>query len=154
MVVVLTIIITNSKTFQFQFFYSTVFESLCYQEGRYINAMSTKVRMSCTLLSILILSLLHTTVCFREWNYSITQNNLFPTWKETWKLISPEDEPSAPRPRRGHSIVVAGTRLLLFGGRGNEADAVHIPKTYNVEKVTKHREYIKKKCDVHLCVLR
>ena len=72
---------------------------------------------------------------FREWNYSVTESTSSDLWRETWSLISDEDAASAPRPRRGHSIVVAGDNLLiLFGGRGNEADATHIPKTYNVEK--------------------
>lgn len=75
-------------------------------------------------------------VSFREWNYSITETDSYPTWRATWSLISEEDSPRAPRPRRGHTIVVAGDVLLMFGGRGNEADAVHIPKTYNVEKVS------------------
>ena len=75
---------------------------------------------------------------FREWNYSITTTDSTTTWQETWSQISDDDKYKAPRPRRGHTIVVAGDSLIMFGGRGNEADAVHIPKTYNVEKVQIH----------------
>jgi hypothetical protein len=80
---------------------------------------------------------------FREWNYSITGTDSSPLWSTTWKLVSSTDAPSAPRPRRGHSLVVAGNQLILFGGRGNEADAVHIPRTYNVKKVcTMSRSFV------------
>lgn len=51
----------------------------------------------------------------------------------------------APRPRRGHSMVVANTQvdstykgetyILMFGGRDNDGKFLHIPKTYNVEMV-------------------
>jgi hypothetical protein len=52
-----------------------------------------------------------------------------------WSKASGEDIKKIPRPRRGHSLVLAGDYLVMFGGRGNEAELVHIPRTYNVEKV-------------------
>eukprot|EP00602_Paraphysomonas_sp_CaronLab_P006179 CAMPEP_0185022774 /NCGR_PEP_ID=MMETSP1103-20130426/5476_1 /TAXON_ID=36769 /ORGANISM="Paraphysomonas bandaiensis, Strain Caron Lab Isolate" /LENGTH=939 /DNA_ID=CAMNT_0027554999 /DNA_START=122 /DNA_END=2940 /DNA_ORIENTATION=- len=35
----------------------------------------------------------------------------------------------------GHSLVLAGDYLLMFGGRGNEAQLEHVPRTYNVERL-------------------
>lgn len=53
----------------------------------------------------------------------------------------------APRPRRGHTMVLARKKrvdigldvydsyLVLFGGRDNDGTFEHIPRTYKVEKV-------------------
>jgi hypothetical protein len=72
---------------------------------------------------------------FRQWNYSITESDVYTAWENTWKVANELDVGGAPRPRRGHSMVVFGKKIIMFGGRGNEAFATHIPKTYNVEKV-------------------
>lgn len=56
-------------------------------------------------------------------------------WKEQWSRAESPDKELVPRPRRGHSLVLAGDYLVMFGGRGNEGQQVHIPRTYNVEKV-------------------
>jgi hypothetical protein len=70
------------------------------------------------------------------------------SWEGIWKDPAPmyENDNKAPRPRRGHSIVVANTPsnvpvydgytyLLMFAGRDNSKLVEHIPKSYNVEKV-------------------
>lgn len=49
----------------------------------------------------------------------------------------------APRPRRGHSLVLAelnwgnlhGTYVIMFGGRDNDNSTVHVPTTYAVTEV-------------------
>ena len=51
----------------------------------------------------------------------------------------------APRPRRGHTMVLARTPnlrpfyghnfILMFGGRDNENNTAHVPRTYNIQKV-------------------
>ena len=74
-------------------------------------------------------------LAWREWNYSITKTVSYDLWEEQWSRLSSEDTAYAPRPRRGHSLIVAGNYLVMFGGRGNEGQAVHIPRTYNVKKV-------------------
>ena len=77
---------------------------------------------------------------FRQWNYSHQMDGTYSFWRDTWYIVANLDLHSAPRPRRGHALEViedevGGLYLLIFGGRGNEAPATHIPKTYNVEKV-------------------
>lgn len=74
--------------------------------------------------------------CWREWNYSLTSSISSDVWLAQWSKASGEDIKKIPRPRRGHSLVLAGNYLVMFGGRGNEAEVLHIPRTYNVEKVS------------------
>lgn len=74
--------------------------------------------------------------CWREWNYSVNYGGSYSLWDEQWSRASSDDIGRAPRPRRGHSLVLAGDYLIMFGGRGNEALKEHIPRTYNVEKVS------------------
>lgn len=86
--------------------------------------------------NFLLWTVLITRVCaWREWNYSITKTVSYDLWEEQWSRLSSEDTAYAPRPRRGHSLIVAGNYLVMFGGRGNEGQAIHIPRTYNVKKV-------------------
>ncbi|KAL3794138.1 hypothetical protein HJC23_012845 [Cyclotella cryptica] len=48
-------------------------------------------------------------------------------WRELWSL---SDGPGA---RRGHSLVIFNkTKVVLFGGRGNDAHRKHVPSRYNV----------------------
>ena len=55
-------------------------------------------------------------------------------------------DPKPPRPRRGHSLHIiktdsrsdeykGHTYIIMFGGRDNDQNALHIPKTYNVQTV-------------------
>ena len=85
-----------------------------------------------------IISLLYINVCVQawsQWNYSFATTGSYELWKEQWSRAESPDKNLAPRPRRGHSFVLAGDYLVMFGGRGNEGEQVHIPRTYNVEKV-------------------
>ena len=72
---------------------------------------------------------------WREWNYSVNYRGSYELWNEQWSRARSDDIGRAPRPRRGHSLVLAGDYLLMFGGRGNEAQLEHVPRTYNVERV-------------------
>jgi hypothetical protein len=64
--------------------------------------------------------------CWQQWNYSAFS---FPNddWKEIWSL------PTGPGERRGHTLIVYNqTKVILFGGRGNDAHRHHVPSRYNV----------------------
>lgn len=87
------------------------------------------------LLFIFISFHFHHLLAWRQWNYSISSTTSSEVWMTQWSKASGEDIKKIPRPRRGHSLVLAGDYLVMFGGRGNEAELVHIPRTYNVEKV-------------------
>jgi hypothetical protein len=78
------------------------------------------------------------------------------SWEETWQAEQAGSYPGPyPRPRRGHSLLKMtmreedcvtngiplaksacdpGTYIVLFGGRDNDGNLTHIPKTYNVDK--------------------
>jgi hypothetical protein len=73
-------------------------------------------------------------------------NGFRQTYKEIWEVSGPIDidMDAFPRARRGHSLTWIrhmngdkndGDYIFLFGGRGNDAQKEHVPKTYNVEKV-------------------
>lgn len=47
-------------------------------------------------------------------------------WRETWGLRH------GPGLRQGHSVVLAGTRLVLFGGRGQDKMRPHVPTTFSI----------------------
>jgi hypothetical protein len=86
---------------------------------------------------LLILFLQYTRILsWRQWNYSVTHGSTFSLWDEEWStsLLS-NDTISAPRPRRGHTLVAVDHYVILFGGRGNSGRKQHIPRTYNVVKV-------------------
>lgn len=85
-----------------------------------------------------LLALLYLNVCaqaWSQWNYSYSTAGSYQLWYTQWSKAESPDKELAPRPRRGHSLVLAGDLLVMFGGRGNEGQQVHIPRTYNVEKV-------------------
>ena len=73
--------------------------------------------------------------CWRQWNYSVNYGGSYGLWDEQWSHATSSDIGRAPRPRRGHSLVLAGDLLIMFGGRGNEALKEHIPRTYDVKRV-------------------
>jgi hypothetical protein len=88
-----------------------------------------------SLLLLLLCSFFTHTISWRQWNYSVTSTTSSEVWLTQWSKATGEDIKKIPRPRRGHSLVLAGDYLVMFGGRGNEAEMVHIPRTYNVQKV-------------------
>ena len=61
---------------------------------------------------------------WQRWNYSSYTTD---DWRLTWSL---KDGPNA---RRGHSLVLFHeTKLILFGGRGNDAHRLHVPRRFDV----------------------
>ena len=86
----------------------------------------------------LLFCLLPSSLCRRKWEYTSQTDasyagpdrdpdNAFANeWRNVWK------DSSGPGSRRGHSIVLLGTKLILFAGRGNEAQKPHVPKTYKI----------------------
>jgi hypothetical protein len=91
---------------------------------------------------------------WREWNYSSTAHTLLQhtnliLWREIWgdrdaagKLTPQALSMNGPHSRRGHSLVVIGTYLVMFGGRdNNKLNQLHIPKTYNVEDINGTLEF-------------
>ena len=95
-----------------------------------------------------------------EWNYTVQWwvkggdalatadevANKQQTWYAVWSNETLYGATkNAPRPRRGHSMVITRTPniapfnghtyILLFGGRDNDNTTSHIPRTYNIQKV-------------------
>eukprot|EP00520_Triparma_pacifica_P000336 CAMPEP_0118648420 /NCGR_PEP_ID=MMETSP0785-20121206/9146_1 /TAXON_ID=91992 /ORGANISM="Bolidomonas pacifica, Strain CCMP 1866" /LENGTH=1030 /DNA_ID=CAMNT_0006540611 /DNA_START=234 /DNA_END=3323 /DNA_ORIENTATION=+ len=67
---------------------------------------------------------------WQKWDYKYTASE---EWKDTWGYAE------GPRGRRGHSISMSpttdtskGSLLIMFGGRDNEIQREHVPKTYNI----------------------
>jgi hypothetical protein len=92
---------------------------------------------------------------WQEWDYetqwaadSAKVDDAKDAWYNVWGKYAPDgykNSLQAPRPRRGHSLVhivtpedsmyKGDTYLVMFGGRDNNAQTIHIPKTYGVETV-------------------
>ena len=51
-----------------------------------------------------------------------------PLLPQTWGFES------GPRARRGHTLVLSGDSILMFGGRDNEITREHVPRTFNIEE--------------------
>lgn len=95
----------------------------------------------------------HVVWSWNEWKYTVQWNedptkvdSSFQQWHDTWDLENYIGDDSPPRARRGHSLHLiktdtgfpeygGDTYIVLFGGRDNDQKAIHIPKTYDVEKV-------------------
>ncbi|GMH86956.1 hypothetical protein TL16_g10705 [Triparma laevis f. inornata] len=81
----------------------------------------------------LLLSLLLTsTNAWRQWDYKSDTPDV---WKDVWGYDT------GPRGRRGHSISLLGSRLIMFGGRDNEIQRQHVPRTYNIIDVKGSLEF-------------
>lgn len=77
-----------------------------------------------------LLGALHSTSGWREWSYEKSANTeIFREWSELWQWDT------GPHGRRGHSMVLSGTKIILFGGRDNEKIRNHIPRTYEIKDV-------------------
>ena len=63
---------------------------------------------------------------WQKWTYS---SNATQEWRDLWRL------PRGPGARRGHTMVLFNTMILMFGGRSNEVQRNHVPKTYEIEDV-------------------
>jgi hypothetical protein len=100
---------------------------------------------------------------WQEWSYSVTwsdnpseRNSKISQWAPEWNKILTIDGSSnyidgVPRPRRGHSLVIiksqensvlkGDTYVIMFGGRDNDGQFLHVPKTYNVQTINETLEF-------------
>jgi hypothetical protein len=118
-------------------------------------AVCWSISMSTTplmLTAVCVLLLLSVAMAWNEWMYKTTwatDPNTAASKQVAWDLIwgSGYDGISVPpRPRRGHSLHLittdersdfkGATYLVLFGGRDNDQQTTHIPKTYDVISVS------------------
>jgi len=70
---------------------------------------------------------------WQKWTYT---SNATQEWRDLWRL------PRGPGARRGHSMVLFNTMILMFGGRSNEVRRNHVPKTYEIEDVNGTIEFV------------
>jgi hypothetical protein len=91
---------------------------------------------------------------WNQWIYSTTWSSFgaddalakSTVWNSTWFNRLYKGNDSAPLPRKGHSLHIiktdersdygGATYIVMFGGRGSDQTAVHIPRTYDVESVS------------------
>ena len=59
----------------------------------------------------------------------------FEEWTQLWGYSY------GPRSRRGHSMVLYGTRAILFAGRDNEGQRNHVPRTYQISNINGSLEF-------------
>ena len=59
------------------------------------------------------------TCAWQEWAYNSTTSE---DWRKLWGYAD------GPHGRRGHSMVLYGTQIILFGGRDNEIRRNHVPR--------------------------
>lgn len=106
------------------------------------------------LLLVLILVLLPKISSWAEWNYTVqwSENpaaieSAITQWTSVWDSDKYAGNADPPRARRGHSLHIVKTDerseyggdsyIFMFGGRDNDQVTVQIPKTYNIETVSK-----------------
>ena len=109
------------------------------------------------LLIVCVLSLAGFVHGWHEWKYSTQWSEIAgdvsvkkTSWEYFWGASAPpgydHSDQDAPRPRRGHTMLVYDDyvnsaayngykMVVMFGGRDNELKFEHIPRTYNVAKV-------------------
>ena len=128
---------------QFQF---SEFQNIQREESQFyfykIIISSVKMRNPTNYYNYWLLSSLlcsHTIHSWQQWNYSSFTTD---DWKDLW---GPAD---GPQGRQGHSIVLWNeTKIVLFGGRDNEVQKPHVPKTYELiddEGILKFESYDQK----------
>lgn len=69
---------------------------------------------------------------WRQWDYR-TNSTAF--WKDMWGGAR------GPGGRKGHSLVLDGTRVILFGGRDDETRREHTPRTFDMQEVNGVRSF-------------
>ena len=93
-------------------------------------------------------------LAWNRWEYSPQWSALSPEgalaieqeWFSIWGApTAGSNDPPAPRPRRGHSLVLyqspnaypyfGDTYIVMFGGRDNDENTTHVPKTYDLESI-------------------
>ena len=96
--------------------------------------MFASTTLQSSLVALIFLCFAHWAQAWSLWNYSFFTGGSYVLWREQWSKAESPDRNLAPRPRRGHTFVLAEDYLVIFGGRGNEGQQEHIPRTYSVEK--------------------
>ena len=81
---------------------------------------------------ILLLAALCPCESWIKWEY---ESHTTDEWRDIWGYNS------GPRGRRGHSMSMLGSKLIMFGGRDNEIQRQHVPKTYNIIEVEGSLEF-------------
>jgi hypothetical protein len=89
--------------------------------------------MAAGLWPLLLLLLPGGGIGWQRWPY---EANTTEQWRAVWPLEY------GPGERRGHSMVLYGTQILLFGGRSNEVKRRHVPMTYEIEDVDGVLEFV------------
>ena len=102
---------------------------------------------------LLLLWLLVPSLGWNRWDYSTEWSDVSPEealaiqreWLSIWGVSPSGVDSSGPRPRRGHSLVLyqspnafpyfGDTYIVMFGGRDNDENTTHVPKTYDLESV-------------------
>lgn len=75
------------------------------------------------IFNIILFILLLPTAAWQEWNYSSTPND---EYKQLWLSSGLGD-------RRGHTLVLYNeSKVVLFGGRSNDAHRPHVPQTFEL----------------------
>lgn len=72
---------------------------------------------------VLLCSCVAYTFAWQEWVYNSTTSD---EWRKLWGYNE------GPHGRRGHSMVLYGTQIILFGGRDNEIRRNHVPREYRL----------------------
>lgn len=73
---------------------------------------------------IYLLNNIETVQSWQKWNYTSSTPL---EWTHIWNLRE------GPRPRQGHSLIAwKGSKIVLFGGRDNDAQTLHVPKTFKM----------------------
>ena len=61
--------------------------------------------------------------CWQQWNFTSFPND---EWRELWARDGLGD-------RRGHTMVLYNeSKVILFGGRGNDAHLPHVPRRFDI----------------------
>lgn len=124
----------------------------------YIYLSRLKVKMNALLRILVEFCILALCYSWKEWNYTVkwshagsanTAENNKIAWEAVWNINGSFSDVQAPppRPRRGHSLHIIKTNplsteynghtyLVMFGGRDNDQETKHIPKTYEVKNVS------------------
>lgn len=58
-----------------------------------------------------------------------------------WKEWSWGNKTFQPGGRRGHSMVLFKNHIVVFGGRTDDTDVPHVPKTYEIEQINGKLEF-------------
>jgi hypothetical protein len=69
---------------------------------------------------------------WRQWDYL---SNTTEAWSRMW------GSDQGPRGRKGHSMVLDGTRVILFGGRDDETVREHTPRTFDIQEIAGVRSF-------------